>query len=99
MGYLDQPRDHRILLGDDLLERIDVVLELSDVALDRADLGCGVVELLRDGGLRARIRATRRDDQERQADETDATDDEETGGRRPGMSWARTHGSTGGVKE
>ena len=60
-----------ILLHHDLLKRIELRLQLGDVALQTVDLGRRVVERLSNPGLGAWIRTGRGpDDREREEEET-----------------------------
>src|SRR5262249_37603984 len=67
--HLDESRNDRVLFRDDLLQRIDIALELGDVALDGVDFVGRVVELLRDGRLSPGVRAAERSDEERGAND------------------------------
>lgn len=59
MRHLDQARNDSVLLRHHLPERVDVVLQLSDVAFHGADFGGGVVQFLYDRRLRAGVGAAR----------------------------------------
>jgi len=50
-------RNRAVLPSDDVPERVQVRLQLGDVALQAPDLVRGIIERLRDGCLRARVAA------------------------------------------
>lgn len=74
-------RDAGVVLCEDRAHRVELSLQIRDVALETVDLGRGIVELLHDGGLTARRGAR-------------GTGEQHTNGEHGGKGVANeTHGS------